>query len=78
MLTTMAHKTLAIIAALSLVGVIFLVYLAMTFEPPESTRTVTVDTPVARPVERVMPAADPVIADPAPVQAAPELVTLIR
>jgi hypothetical protein len=72
----MAHKTLAIIAALSLVGVIFLVYLAMTFEPPEATRTVTIDTPVPRPAERVMPAADPVIADPAPVQPAPELVTI--
>lgn len=76
MIVTMAHKTLAIIAALSLVGVIFLVYLAMTFEPPESTRTVTIDTPVPRPVERVMPAADPVIADPAPAQPAPELVTI--
>jgi len=72
----MAHKTLAIIAALSLVGVIFLVYLAMTFEPPEATRTVTIDTPVPRPVERVMPAADPVIADPASTQPATELVTI--
>jgi hypothetical protein len=76
MLTTMAHKTLAIIAALSLVGVIFLVYLAMTFEPPEATRTVTIDTPVPRPVERVMPAADPVMADPASAQPATELVTI--
>lgn len=72
----MAHKTLAIIAALSLVGLIFLAYLAVTFEPPEATRTVTLDTPVPRPVERVMPVATPVIADPAPVQPAPELVTI--
>ncbi|MDP3516561.1 MAG: DUF3014 domain-containing protein [Pseudohongiella sp.] len=72
----MAHKTLAIIAALSLVGVLFLVYLAMTFEPPEATRTVTIDTPVPRPVERVMPAAQPAVADPTPTAPATELVTI--
>ena len=72
----MAHKTLAIIAALSLVGVLFLVYLAMTFEPPEATRTVTIDTPVPRPVERVMPAATPAVADPSPAEPATPLVTI--
>lgn len=72
----MAHKTLAIIAALSLIGVLFLVYLAMTFEPPEATRTVTIETPVPRPVERVMPAATPAVADPSPAEPATPLVTI--
>lgn len=49
----MAHKTLAIIAVLSLVGIIFLVYLALTFESPEATRTVEIDRPIPRPVEIV-------------------------
>lgn len=47
----MAHKTLAIIALLSLIGMGFLIYLAMTFEPPETTRTVELDAPIPRPVE---------------------------
>jgi hypothetical protein len=47
----MAHKTLAIIAVLSLIGVGFLVYLALTFESPEATRTVEIDRPIPRPVE---------------------------
>lgn len=72
----MAHKTLAIIAALSLVGVTFLVYLAMTFESPEATRTVIIDTPQPAPVERVLPAAAPVAADPAPAQPAAELINV--
>jgi hypothetical protein len=72
----MAHKTLAIIAALSLVGVAFLVYLAMTFESPEATRTVTIDTPQPAPVERVRPAAAPVAADPVPAQPAAELINV--
>lgn len=72
----MAHKTLAIIAALSLVGVTFLVYLAMTFESPEATRTVIIDTPQLAPVERVLPAAAPVAADPAPAQPAAELINV--
>lgn len=54
----MAHKTLAIVAVLSLIGMGFLIYLAMTFEPPETTRTVELDAPIPRPVE-------------APVQVAP-------
>lgn len=54
----MAHKTLAIIALLSVIGMGFLIYLAMTFEPPETTRTVELETPIPRPVE-------------APVQVAP-------
>jgi hypothetical protein len=47
----MAHKTLAIIAVLSLIGLGFLVYLALTFESPEATRTVEIDRPIPRPVE---------------------------
>ncbi len=72
----MAHKTLAIIAALSLVGITFLVYLARTFESPDATRTVTIDTPQPAPVERVLPAAAPVAADPAPAQPAAELINV--
>ncbi|MGM0634227.1 MAG: DUF3014 domain-containing protein [Pseudomonadota bacterium] len=49
----MAHKTLAIVAVLSLVGLVFLAYLAMTFEPPQETRTVQVEQPVPRPAEPV-------------------------
>jgi hypothetical protein len=51
----MAHKTLAIIAALSLVGILFLVYLAMTFESPEGTRTMDIEQPVPRPAEPLRP-----------------------
>jgi hypothetical protein len=56
----MAHKTLAIIAALSLIGVVFLVYLALTFESPDATRTVEVERPIPRPIETTQfaPASD--------------------
>lgn len=65
----MAHKTLAIIAVLSLIGVLFLVYLGLTFESPEGTRTVEIERPVPRPVEPV--------STPAPVsEASDEPVTL--
>ncbi|HDZ09427.1 DUF3014 domain-containing protein [Pseudohongiella sp.] len=66
----MAHKTLAIIAVLSLIGVLFLVYLGMTFEPPEATRTVEIERPVPRPVTPVTTPApvDPVDAEPIAVQ----------
>jgi len=62
----MAHKTLAIIAVLSLIGVLFLVYLGLTFEPPQTTRTVEIDRPVPRPVTPVTTPAptDPVEAEP--------------
>jgi hypothetical protein len=69
----MAHKTLAIIAALSLIGVAFLIYLALTFEPPEATRSVALDAPVARPVEQTVTPA-PVPADPTPATPAAPLV----
>lgn len=72
----MAHKTLAIIAVLSLIGVVFLVYLALTFESPDATRTVEIDRPIPRPVESVPvaptstaePTPAPVITEAAPVQ----------
>ncbi len=51
----MAHKTLAIIAVLSLAGLLFLVYLAMTFESPEGTRTMEIEQPVPRPAEPLRP-----------------------
>jgi len=49
----MAHKTLAIVAVLSLAGLAFLAYLAMTFESPDQTRTVEIEQPVPRPPEPV-------------------------
>tara|TARA_R110002072_G_scaffold301164_1_gene480195 strand:+ start:55002 stop:55856 length:855 start_codon:yes stop_codon:yes gene_type:complete len=61
----MAHKTLAIIAVLSLVGVVFLVYLALTFEPPQATRTVELDTPIPRPVQTA-PTPAPTVIETAP------------
>lgn len=61
----MAHKTLAIIAVLSLVGVVFLMYLALTFEPPEATRTVELDTPIPRPVQ-TSPTPAPTVMETAP------------
>lgn len=66
----MAHKTLAIIAVLSLIGVLFLVYLGLTFEPPETTRTVEIERPVPRPVTPVTAPApvDPVDAEPVDIQ----------
>lgn len=72
----MAHKTLAIIAVLSLIGVAFLVYLALTFEPPEATRSVALDTPVPRPVEQIVPVTPPVTADPTPAAPAQPLTSV--
>ncbi len=67
----MANKSMAIIAAIAVIGLLFLVYLAATFETPEGTRTVAIEAPVPiapAPVERVIapePIAQTVI-DPAP------------
>ena len=63
----MANKSLGIIAAIAVIGLLFLVYLAATFESPEGTRTVEIEQPVprpAQPVQREEPA--PVIETPAP------------
>ena len=62
----MAHKTLAIIAVLSLLGMAFLVYLALTFETPEATRTVELERPIPRPIERVLPEEFPAPVDQEP------------
>ena len=48
----MSKKSLTIIAAIAVVGLLFLVYLAATFESPEGTRTVEIAPPV--PVARTM------------------------
>lgn len=63
----MANKSLGIIAAISVIGLLFLVYLAATFESPEGTRTVEIEQPIPRPLEPVVreePA--PIIETPAP------------
>lgn len=53
----MPNKSLTIIAAIAVIGLLFLVYLAATFESPEGTRTVDIAPPVPvapAPVERVI------------------------
>ncbi len=63
----MANKSLGIIAAIAVIGLLFLVYLAATFESPEGTRTVEIEQPIPRPpepVQREAPA--PVIETPVP------------
>jgi hypothetical protein len=53
----MPNKSLTIIAAIAVIGLLFLVYLAATFESPEGTRTVEIAPPVPvapAPVERVI------------------------
>lgn len=63
----MANKSVSIIAAIAVIGLLFLVYLAATFESPEGTRTVEIPQPVPRapePVQREEPA--PIIETPAP------------
>lgn len=54
----MAHKTLAIVAVLSLAGLVFLAYLAMTFESPQQTRTMEIEQPVPRPAGPVREVSD--------------------
>jgi hypothetical protein len=51
----MANKSLTIIAAISVIGLLFLVYLAATFESPERSSTVELERPIPRapePIER--------------------------
>ena len=63
------NKSLAIIAAIAVIGLLFLVYLAATFESPEgATRTVEIEAPIPRPPE-------PAPAEPAP---QPELLPVTR
>ncbi len=61
----MANKSLAIIAAISVIGLLFLVYLAATFENPQDGSSIELERPVPRPVE-------PIERAPAPVQSVPE------
>lgn len=61
------NKSLAIIAAIAVIGLLFLVYLAATFESPQGTQTVEIAPPVPQapaPVQRVETPAP----TPAPVQ----------
>lgn len=56
----MPNKSLAIIAAIAVIGLLFLVYLAATFESPEGTRTVDIAVPVPQapePIQRTEPPA---------------------
>lgn len=67
----MANKSMAIIAAIAVIGLLFLVYLAATFETPEGTRTVEIEQPVPRPPEpapREVPAPLPTVTEPLPVE----------
>ena len=74
----MPNKSLTIIAAIAVIGLLFLVYLAATFESPEGTRTVDIPAPVPRapePIQRVeTPTPDPTPA--APAVAAPAAVVI--
>lgn len=68
------NKSLAIIAAIAAIGLLFLVYLAATFESPEGpTRTVEIEAPVPRPPEPVQrePEPLPVTREPAAVEDIP-------
>jgi len=62
----MANKSLTIIAAISVIGLLFLVYLAATFESPERTSTVELEPPIPRAPEPIQRAPAPVPA-PAPI-----------
>lgn len=50
----MPNKSLAIIAAIAVIGLLFLVYLAATFESPEGTRTVDIAVPAPRVPEPIV------------------------
>lgn len=69
------NKSVAIIAAIAAIGLLFLVYLAATFESPEGTRTVTIDAPIPRPPEPVQQESEslPVIREPAVVDTPAEV-----
>lgn len=68
----MPNKSLTIIAAIAVIGLLFLVYLAATFESPEGTRTVDIAPPVPRapePIQRdetPVPTPTPIVPAPAP------------
>ncbi|MDP1932560.1 MAG: DUF3014 domain-containing protein [Gammaproteobacteria bacterium] len=69
----MANKSMAIIAAIAVIGLLFLVYLAATFETPDGTRTVELEQPVPRPAEPVQRVVEPApvlptVTEPLPVE----------
>ena len=76
----MPNKSLTIIAAIAVAGLLFLVYLAATFESPEGTRTVDIEAPVPRAPEPIVrteaPAPAPTPAAPIPAPAAPAAVVV--
>ncbi len=75
----MANKTLGIIAAIAVIGLLFLVYLAATFDSPEGTRTVELVPPVPAPVQRVetpAPVVQAPVVTPAPVAVVSEPVVV--
>lgn len=76
----MPNKSLTIIAAIAVAGLLFLVYLAATFESPEGTRTVDIEAPVPRapePIARVeTPAPALAPAAPTPTPTAPAAVVV--
>lgn len=68
----MPNKSLTIIAAIAVIGLLFLVYLAATFESPEGTRTVDIAVPVPRAPEPIVRDESPAPA-PTPVAQTPEV-----
>ncbi len=68
----MPNKSLTIIAAIAVIGLLFLVYLAATFESPEGTRTVEIEVPAPRAPEPIVreetPAPSPSPVIPTPVE----------
>ena len=76
----MPNKSLTIIAAIAVAGLLFLVYLAATFESPEGTRTVDIEAPVPRAPEPIVrteaPAPAPTPAAPIPAPSAPATVVV--
>ncbi len=73
----MPKKSLTIIAAIAIFGLLFLVYLAATFESPEGSRTVEIAPPVPRAPEPVQRTETPAPV-PAPVVPAPTPVAVVE
>ncbi len=72
----MANKSLTIIAAISVIGLLFLVYLAATFDSPDGTSAVVVEPPVPRapePIQRAPATETPAITEtPVTAEAEPQ------
>jgi hypothetical protein len=67
----MGAKSLLIIAGVATITLIYLIYLAFTFEAPEGTTTIVIPPPVVRPLET---ATDPAVVPSRVVEVAPEAV----